>query len=285
MDYNLAQILFNDPFEIVNIFFENRVWVLLSEFFKTFYVTLMLYFWLSVFDKILIENLSEGFFSNHAEKFKLFIIIALFLSIFSFNSYTLYMQYEDKYEELHREKQALALCEGTILVFQLIYLVYFIILAIVYIKMSLKGIILANTSSNLLYISSILVFIITTVNAIQDTQEIDQQTTLGYLAFHGLLSCYTIMLAYLYMPVQGAQGQEIEFEMKKEQDQIFREVYGEDDAVDEETKKPEHSKKDHKEHEKKKRVWEKIQKSMESEEDEGKKKTDLDENDDEYIYI
>jgi len=248
----IVQLLFNDPFTFLNKMYENKLWMYLSEFFKTFYICLMLYFWLSVFDTILIENLSDRFFTNYAQKFKAFIIIVLFTNMFSFNSYILFMEYENEYDELFEEKATLASCRNVIMGAQIVYLVYFIILTMLYLKMAYKGVVPADRSANILYICSIIVFVFTTINVIKDDLQNKEQSTLEYLAFHGILSVYVIMLSKLYMPLDGNENDEIEFEMRKEQDQIFREVYGEEEGNVEETKTNEGSSSRDQEHKKKK---------------------------------
>jgi len=204
-----------------------------------------------VFDKILIENLQEGCFARYAERIKLLIITTLFAATYIFNSYILYNEYANNYEELVHQKEILKTARDFIMTVQMIYCGYFFVLCVVYIKKAMSGFVPVNTSNNLLYISSIIVFIFTAFNVIKDDMQIADQTTLEYLAFHGMLSGYVIMLAYLYMPVDNASNQEIEFEMRKEQDKIFREVYGEEE---EEGKRDEERPKSHDAEHKKKKI-------------------------------
>jgi len=140
----LAHSFLDDPFLLLNFLFQNKLFILLSELGKNLHLTILFYFWISVYDKIIFENIPHNIFADWSEKIKVFLLSTYFALSTGYRAYMSIKSYENEYEDLYEYASLLWIIHIAIRVLQCLYAVYFLLLMFYYIKLTKQGKIQAN---------------------------------------------------------------------------------------------------------------------------------------------
>jgi len=286
----LTQAFLDNSFSILNDFVESRIFEYMSEIGKNVHLILLLYYWVSVFDRILIQHLQSPMFNEWAEKIKVILLTSLFILNFGYNIYISIESLENEYKELFHLRVLLDFIKFLITFLEVSYGVYFIILTSLYIRLLRRGKLRKDTSSLVLFGFTSISFVLTTISL---TLSPYSEGSFDYLAVRGFIGIYTITVGILYVPCGLRKAaSELDMTTMHEREEIMKNAYGTDSgSSDEEHKSSSVESIDDIEQQKKKMIWERIQKQVETEEEEeGQDKVDKGkdeelEDDEEYIYM